>query len=329
MSIEMKAKGDQMEVIAHYKDLKSVKGKAKNSDIQEIKHLKKPIALTIGNFDGMHLGHKEIFKTLRSLARQKDGSIVVLTFSNHPLEVIDPCKKIPKITPLEEKLELFKEEEVDLVICTPFTKELQLLTHEEFLKEIRENLSFDYLVLGEDASFGKDREGTQEKIQDIEKTYSFKTFYIPKVEVDQKVVCSRLIREKLYAGEVEHMPKLLGRAYGLYAPFHIETLQEIGENKLRITFDFQNHCLIPSGYYVVNLKTLDHECIALAHLTTLSSDEESKTFDLEIFIKGKKSPFMNDHIKIEFLRKTSAKHLSEELEGTSCKIFPINPSKTA
>lgn len=76
----MKARGDQMEVIAHYKDLKSVKGKGKNSDIQEIKHLKKPIALTIGNFDGMHLGHKEIFKTLRSLARQKDGRLLFLLF---------------------------------------------------------------------------------------------------------------------------------------------------------------------------------------------------------------------------------------------------------
>ena len=77
-------------------------------------HLNHPVILTIGNFDGVHRGHQKIFETMRHLKIHQQGTLIVLTFSNHPLEVIHPEIIVSKITPLEEKLSLLKEEDIDI-----------------------------------------------------------------------------------------------------------------------------------------------------------------------------------------------------------------------
>ena len=152
----------------------------------------------------------------------------------------------------------------------------------------------------------------------------FEAFYLDKVLYEDTPISSKLIRDHLKIGDVEYIRNLLGRPYSFYAPFHVETLQETGENRLKITFDFKNHCLIPSGHYVVNLKSGGYETLALAYLTTLISDKTSKTFDLEIFIKGPKTPFMNDNVKVEFIRKIPSSKTFDEVIESSDKIKPIN-----
>jgi riboflavin kinase/FMN adenylyltransferase len=284
--------------------------------------LKRPIILTIGNFDGVHLGHQKIFSAMRALA-QDSGAVVVLTFSNHPLEVLHPEIVVSKITPLEEKLALLKNLKIDVTILLEFTKKLQNMSYVSFLEEIKKYIPFDHLVLGKDAAFGNNQQGNEAALQKLEKTLLFKTHYIERQEEQGTIISSKIIRKKLEEGDVDSLKNLLGRNYSLYSPYHIASLQEIGEQKLKITFDFPSHCLLPSGYYMIKIVTKEHECTAVAYLTTLSSDLAAKTFDLEIFMKGNKAPFMNDQVKVEFLRKSSKINFSEDLETTGCKIIAL------
>jgi len=298
------------------------------SDYRELAthHLNHPVILTIGNFDGVHRGHQKIFETMRHLKKHQQGTLIVLTFSNHPLEVIHPEIVVSKITPLEEKLSLLKEEDIDITFLLEFTQELKKMSYIDFLKEIKKRISFDHLVLGKDAAFGSNKEGNEAALKNLESTLHFKTHYVERLEFNDQVISSKSIRAKLEEGDVVAVESLLGRHYALFAPHHIASLQETGENKLKITYDFASHCLLPSGYYIVKILTDQHECTAVAYLTTLASDLAAKTFDLEIFIKTSKAPFMNDRIKIEFLRKTSKINLPQDLELTGCKVIPFKAS---
>lgn len=311
-----------MEILSDYK--KSTE-KGALSHLGVLRPLAHPIILTIGNFDGVHLGHQTIFNAMQALKGQ-EGSLVVLTFSNHPLEVLHPGVVVSKITPLEEKLLLLKASGIDVTLLLEFTKQMQSKSYEAFLKEIKDFIPFDHLVLGKDARFGKDQQGDEKALKLLAKTLHFKTHYVERIEENGSVISSKIIRKLLEDGDVASVKNLLGRNYALYAPHHIACLQETGDQKLKITFDFASHCLLPSGYYIIRIVTKEHECTAVAFLTTLASDLAAKTFDLEIFIKGNKAPFMNDQIKIEFLRKTSKIQLPDELELTGCKVIPLVPS---
>ncbi len=308
-----------MEILS---DFKAIEKKHSLSSKGYSKFLKHPIILTIGNFDGVHLGHQEIFKAMKAI-QGSSGSLVAVTFSNHPLEVLHPGVVVSKITPLEEKLSLLKAAGLDLTLLLEFTKALQNKSYEAFLKQIKTYIPFDHLVLGKDAAFGKDQKGDEKAIKSLEKLLHFKTHYVERIHDSGSIISSKIIRKQLEEGDVVSVKTLLGRNYCLYAPSHIACLQETSKQILKITFDFASHCLLPSGYYIIKILTKEHECTAVAFLTTLSSDLAAKTFDLEIFIKGNKAPFMNDQVKIEFLRKTSKIHLPEEMELTGCKIIPL------
>lgn len=293
------------------------------TNYQHLPLFKAPIALTMGSFDGLHLGHQKIFHTLSQLKEKHHGSTVVITFSNHPIEVIKSIT-VPKITPLEEKLVLLKELGVDAVILLEFSKELQELSYDTFIKDLRKKLPFDHLVLGHGSTLGHNREGNESRIKELADVLKFKATYLEKASYEETIISSKTIREKLEHGDVEIAKNLLGRPFAIYAPFHLDKLQETGEHRLKVTFDFQNHCTLPSGYYIVNLNADGFTTLASAYLTTLSLDTVHKTFDLEILIKGPTSPFMNDRIKIEFLRKIPSSKTFDDMIESSDKIKPLN-----
>ena len=307
-----------MEMTNHYKQLDPTKKRHSFGSL----HLKKPMALTIGNFDGVHLGHQKIFHFMRNLTKDI-GSNVVITFSNHPLEILHPESKVFKLTPLEEKLDLLKKNHIDLTILLEFNSEIQRMDYKEFLMDVKKYLPFDFLILGEGASFGRNQGGTFDELKKIETELDFKTFYVPRLKDNNTIISSKHIRGLIEKGAFTDVERYLGRNYTLYAPYHLLKLQETGETFLKITYDFQNMCLIPSGHYLIRLVSKEHECSAVAYLTTLKSDGAGKTFDLEIFIKVAKSPFMNDEVRIEFVKKIQKTDVEAELEKTSCKIIPF------
>lgn len=157
-------------------------------------------ALTIGFFDGVHLGHQVLLKRLR-----QHPHATILTFSNHPQSVFKPPAP-PLILPLEEKVALLKTF-ADEVIVLPFTLEFAATTYDQLLSQF----NFSHLILGSGSVFGKNREGNEANIRAYAQKQSFIVEYIPKVLLYNEPVSSSRIRRAMAAGDTPLINQLLGR----------------------------------------------------------------------------------------------------------------------
>jgi riboflavin kinase/FMN adenylyltransferase len=174
------------------------------SSLEEIPSLPKPIALTIGTFDGVHRGHQYLLSKLK-----KYGTTVVLTFSNHPAAVLS-SKTPPSLSSLQEKLDLFRACGIDCVIVVPFTRAFADQPYDTFLTDLKKRLPFSTLILGKGDGFGKGNAGNETRVKELEIPLNFKAVYLEKLSLEGKTVSSTHIRELLQNGEVEKASLLLG-----------------------------------------------------------------------------------------------------------------------
>jgi len=176
------------------------------SSLKDVPKIAKPIALSIGIFDGVHLGHQYLIQELK-----KRGTSVVLTFSNHPSEVLNPHHACSMICSLAERLNLLEQYGVDLTLVFSFTSDIANTPYDRFLKQIHEALPFDYLILGKGAALGKDGEGTEAAIKELSKKLQFEVVYLSKFILDGEIVSSRKIRQLLEDDNKTKAARLLGR----------------------------------------------------------------------------------------------------------------------
>ncbi|MCK4933955.1 MAG: FAD synthetase family protein [Simkaniaceae bacterium] len=216
------------------------------SETSKIPELKAPIVMTIGNFDGLHLGHIEIINRLKHYAKNS-GTSVITTFANHPSEILTPNHKTPLLTSLEHKLHLFENYHIDITYLIHFTKELRELSYEQFIRNLRKKIPFDYLILGSDASFGKNRAGDKKNLQKLAKDHHFQVEYLPKLLSDGEIISSRRLRNCIQTGNLEEAKKLLGRPFSIYLN---KGTYRLNKNSNFLEIDLMiNLCLPPSGNY--------------------------------------------------------------------------------
>ena len=183
-------------------------------DINELRDRIFASCATIGNFDGVHLGHQKLIARVRDRARILKISSVVITFDPHPLRVLVDKKTPPFITLTEQKLELISKLEVDYVLCIKFTKDLAALKPEEFVQKYLVNgLKLKELIIGYDYAFGKGRRGNFELLKKLGEKFGFAVEQLSPVMVDGAIVSSTRIRDMVQAGMVWEARKLLGRFY--------------------------------------------------------------------------------------------------------------------
>lgn len=161
-----------------------------------------PIYLTIGNFDGVHLGHQALLSHLK----KKGGTSVVLTFSNHPSTLFNPQNPLKPLCSLEERLSRIENVGIDIALIIPFTRELSELSYREFMEMIQRALPFTSLVLGEGAAFGKNREGTPARLKEL----GIAVEYVPKFLFQGAPLSSSRIRHSLLQGNFEEAAASLG-----------------------------------------------------------------------------------------------------------------------
>jgi riboflavin kinase/FMN adenylyltransferase len=176
--------------------------------LEEIPPVSGPIALTIGSFDGVHLGHQHLFQQLKTY-----GTSAVLTFSNHPAEVLRPDSAPPMIDTLEQKIRRLEINGIDLTLIIPFTQELSSLSYDTFLRQLHQRLPFTHLILGEGSALGHLAKGTQENIEALAQEMNFKAVYLPKFLFEGEPVSSKRIRELINMGNFEQAFRLLGRRF--------------------------------------------------------------------------------------------------------------------
>ena len=179
---------------------------------------KGPTALTIGTFDGVHLGHQDLLARLKALASEKGLHTAVLTFRRHPRLALNPGIELRYITTLEERLGLLRASGIDLVSVVDFTHDVALLKAGEFLEMLRRRLKMKGLVVGPDFALGNNREGDIPTLRRLGGEMDFWIEPVEPVVMDKTVIRSSVIRSLLAQGEVEGAGAMLGRTYGITGP---------------------------------------------------------------------------------------------------------------
>ena len=171
--------------------------------------------VTIGTFDGVHLGHKKILTRLGEIAQTSEGETVVLTFWPHPRMVVSKdSQSLRLLSTLDEKIELLRQNGVNHLVVIPFTRSFSELSSEEFIQQILVNsIGTKKLVIGYDHHFGRNREGSFEYLKQNAFQYGFELEEIPRQEIDNLTVSSTKIRQALLEGKLKIANELLGQNY--------------------------------------------------------------------------------------------------------------------
>lgn len=173
-----------------------------------------PTILTLGNFDGVHIGHQKILKTISSRAKELKCCSVVYTFEPHPQKIVAPHKSTELLTDLKDKKNLIEATGIDFLVLANFTKEFSTKHPEDFVSHIIvDQINASEVYVGHDYSFGRGKSGTIDKLKTLGKLHGFKVFVIPAVKQTNKIVSSTAIREQLQLGNTEKASLLLGRDY--------------------------------------------------------------------------------------------------------------------
>ena len=186
-------------------------------DIETIKEPFKSAVITIGNFDGVHIGHQALFHEVIERAEAMEGTAIAMTFEPHPIRVITNNGHPPLITLYEQKSELIEKAGIDVLICIPFTLEFAALSARTFVEDLLvKRIGVKAIVVGQDYTFGNRREGNVDLLKQYAQEMGFDvivTDWIQASTVDSHRISSTAIRELVTEGKMQKAGKMLGRNY--------------------------------------------------------------------------------------------------------------------
>lgn len=263
------------------------------------------IGLTIGNFDGFHIGHQQLLSKIYNECKAKNQLFVVVTFIPHPQKILQPEKERFLINSYEQRRKLLKNSGVDYLIELKFTRDFSTLSPERFMKEYL----FCYpalknFYLGYDFAFGANKQGDFDLVQSICSPLGIKVEIQPKFEHHAKIVSSTCIREKIIAGNVQDVDEILAR------PFHLEGVVIKGEGRgKKIGFPTANIQVSPdlivpgNGVYIT--KTI-HNGMTYQSATNIGNNptfKSTKQLHIETNLFDFDSDIYGEMLEIQFLLK--------------------------
>ncbi len=273
------------------------------NSITEVEGFKEAV-LTLGTFDGVHLGHKKIIQRLAELAAEKGGESVLLTFWPHPRMVIQgDDNSLKLLNTIEEKTSLLAKAGLQNLIIAPFTLDFSRMNYLEFVREILVNtLQTRHLIIGHDHHFGKNREGSYEQLLECAPAYDFTLEQVPAFEIDNVAISSSKIRTALQEGDVEKANHFLGYPY-MANGIVVEGKKRgraLGFPTANIHIHEKYKLLPADGIYIVRVKCFDkykNGMASLGYNPTFS--DTGKTLEINIFDFDK--DIYGEKIEVEFL----------------------------
>ncbi len=225
--------------------------------IEEI-DIQRPTVLSVGSFDGIHLGHQQILNELSKQSQDCNCLEVLVTFHPHPKIVVGSYdrRNIELLTTLEEKIQILERLELPVLLVLPFTKEFSQMSYQDFVKNILVNrLNIEKIVIGNDHAFGRNREGHSEQLKNMGKQYRFDVSVMKPFLVNGAIVNSTKIRKIISNGDMDSAHNLLGRPYSI-----VGTVEKGSDRGKSIGFPTANirstdpYKLIPKkGVYAVDV----------------------------------------------------------------------------
>ncbi len=262
--------------------------------------------VTIGTFDGVHLGHRKLIEKVREIADSIDGETVVLTFFPHPRMVIYPNEHgLELLNTINEKKQLLEAAGVDHLIIHPFDREFSELSSAEFIREVIVNkLKTKKLVIGYDHHFGKKREGNFDDLVRLAPRYGFEVEKIEEEDVNDIAVSSTQVRNALKSGDVETAQSYLGRPYTL-------TGKIVHGNKIGRTIGFptanlkisEDYKLIPAeGVYIVTVQIGKKSYFGMLNIGRRPTIEQNGRLSVEVYILDFSRDIYGEELTLHLLK---------------------------
>ncbi len=259
--------------------------------------------VTIGNFDGIHLGHKKILQELKNEALDCNGTSLVITFVPHPRSVLTPEKFLPLLSTLKSRLKIMQELGIDYVLLAHFDENFAKITPVQFIMDYLVNkLQIKEIVIGENYFFGKNKEGNIDLLKKYGNIFNFKVRVVSPVIQDEKLVSSSAIRDFIRAGDLVQAEKFLGRKYsisgkvvtgsgrGRVLGFPTANLQELSE------------LIPPHGVYYTKVNYNNSEFHALTNIGIRPTFGENQVH-VETYILDFNESLYHKEITISFIKK--------------------------
>ncbi len=177
---------------------------------------RRPRVITLGNFDGVHLGHQEIFRRTVDRARRANGIPIAVSFYPHPAAVLAPARAPLMLTTLRQRVERMAAHEIELLVLYHFTQRFADVEAERFVRDyLVAKLEVSQLVVGHDVGFGKRRAGNADLLEEMGRQLGFDVEVVNPVEAEGLVVSSSAIRAAIHSGDLQNAARMLGRRYSV------------------------------------------------------------------------------------------------------------------
>lgn len=260
-------------------------------------------ALTIGSFDGVHLGHQQLFTELKAVAKKEELLAVGMTFDPHPIQVLKPGAKFLRLFDREDQIEQVKKQNLDGFVIEPFNKNTASLGPEEFIRtHLLKHINLSHLVVGYDFSLGAKKKGDIEFLQKLLPQLGIRlTVVDPYIQSDE-IVSSSLIRKSLLEGNVERVSSFLGRDYYLKGVVQKgdQRGRELGFPTANIEIDTE---VMPhSGVYISEVQIGSEKYSSISNLGRRPTFYEKEKFYLETHIFDFSQNIYGQEIKV-YLKK--------------------------
>lgn len=277
--------------------------------------------LTIGNFDGVHRGHRALLAKLTGLARQAGLPAAVMSFEPNPREFFAPQSAPARLTSLREKLQLLAECGIDQAYVCRFDARFAALTADEFIERIVRGLGVRHLIIGDDFRFGKGRAGDFDMLQKAGADHGFGVEAMETLVHEGERVSSSAVREALEAGDLEHAERLLGRPYCISGRVvHGEKLgRKLGFATANIQLKRRRAPL--SGIFVVTVDGIGErplEGVASLGVRPTVTPEGRATLEAHLFDFDR--DLYRAHLRVNFLHKLRDEAKYESLDALKAQI---------
>ncbi len=269
--------------------------------------------LTVGVFDGVHLGHQQIMKKLTAGAHANDAPAVVLTFDPHPVSVLSG-HEIKCLTLPDERASLLGQLGVDVVITERFTRELSQVTAYDFMARLTRELGLKHLLVGYDFALGKGREGNAARLTEIGSELGYHVEVIPALSDESGVISSTAIRNLIELGNVAEAARLLGRPYSLHGPVirGDGRGRTIGVPTANLAYP-REKLIPPKGIYACWAYLHDRQYLAAINIgTNPTFTPEKQTLNVEVHLLDFDEEIYGEDLRLEFVA-----HLRDELKFDS------------
>ncbi|PKM79888.1 MAG: riboflavin biosynthesis protein RibF [Firmicutes bacterium HGW-Firmicutes-14] len=265
----------------------------------------KNIVIALGNFDGVHLGHRELIRRTREIAETEKGIPAVFTFDPHPMKVLQPDRYPPMLLSREEKINILSGLGIRLLIITPFSKDISMLSPEAFVNEILvDRLNVRAVIVGYNYNFGYRGEGNVETLRHLTENRGIRTVVVSPVKLHGVEVSSTLIRRLLLEGKVFEAAEYLG-----YHPFVTSRVVEGDRRGRELGFptanmDLPADILVPAnGVYAVRVYLNGSILKAIANIGIKPTFQADRPINLEVHCLGFSGNLYGELIKVEFIKR--------------------------